>query len=42
VQDVQDLYRSYHPVVHQATGMVKVQLNVGIAEALVRLRALLH
>jgi hypothetical protein len=26
-------------VVHQATGMVKVQLNVGIAEALVRLRA---
>jgi hypothetical protein len=39
VQEVPDLYQSYHAVVHQATGMVKVQLNVGIAEALVRLRA---
>ena len=39
VQDVPDLYQSYHAVVHQATGMVKAQLNVGIAEALVRLRA---
>jgi hypothetical protein len=39
VQDVPDLYQSYHAVVHQATGIVKVQLNVGIAEALVRLRA---
>ena len=39
MQDVPDLYQSYHAVVHQATGMVKAQLNVGIAEALVRLRA---
>jgi GAF domain-containing protein len=39
VQEGQDLYQSYHAVVHQATGMVKVQLSVGIAEALVRLRA---
>jgi hypothetical protein len=39
VQDVPDLYQSYHAVVHQATGIVKAQLNVGIAEALVRLRA---
>jgi len=39
LQDVPDLYQSYHAVVHQATGMVKVQLNVGIDEALVRLRA---
>lgn len=39
VQDVPDLYQGYHAVVHQATGMVKAQLNVGIAEALVRLRA---
>jgi hypothetical protein len=40
-RDVQGvpLYESYPAVVHQATGMVKVQLNVGIAEALVRLRA---
>ena len=28
-----------HPVVHQATGMVAVQLGVGVGEALVRLRA---
>jgi hypothetical protein len=39
VPDVPDLYQSYHAVVHQATGMVKAQLNIGIAEALVRLRA---
>jgi hypothetical protein len=34
-----DLYQTYHAVVHQATGVVKAQLNVSIAEALVRLRA---
>lgn len=28
-----------HPVVHQATGMVAVQLGVGVGEALVRLKA---
>ena len=39
LRDGPDLYHSYHAVVHQATGMVKVQLNIGIAEALVRLRA---
>jgi hypothetical protein len=39
LQGVGNLYDSYNTVVHQATGMVKAQLNVGIAEALVRLRA---
>ena len=28
-----------HPVVHQATGMVAAQLEVGVGEALVRLKA---
>ncbi|MDQ1689409.1 MAG: hypothetical protein QOK42_2384 [Frankiaceae bacterium] len=32
-------YASYHLQVHQATGMVQVQLAVGAQEALVRLRA---
>lgn len=39
MEDVPDLYQSYRAVVHQATGIVKAQLNVTIAEALVRLRA---
>src|SRR5205823_15054525 len=39
VRDVPELFQSHRAVVHQATGIVKVQLNVGIAEALVRLRA---
>ena len=39
VQGVPDLYQGYRAVVHQATGIVKAQLNVSIAEALVRLRA---
>lgn len=30
---------SYHPKVHQATGMVSVQLGVPLPEAMVRLRA---
>jgi hypothetical protein len=38
-QGVSDLYESDRAVVHQATGIVKVQLSVNIAEALVRLRA---
>ena len=29
----------FHGVVHQASGMVSAQMNVGIAEALIRLRA---
>jgi len=39
VQGVPDMYQGYRAVVHQATGIVKAQLNVSIAEALVRLRA---
>lgn len=30
---------NFHPVVHQASGMIAVQLGVDLAEALVRLRA---
>ena len=30
---------SFQPVVHQASGMVSVQLGIGVADALVRLRA---
>ncbi len=30
---------NFHYVVHQAAGMVAAQLDVGVAEALVRLRA---
>jgi len=39
IEGVPDLYQSYRAVVHQATGIVKAQLNISIAEALVRLRA---
>jgi len=39
MEGVPDLYQSYRAVVHQATGIVKAQLNVTIAEAMVRLRA---
>jgi len=39
VRGAPDLYDGDHAVVHQATGIVKVQLGVNIAEALVRLRA---
>ena len=39
VEGVPDLYQSYRAVVHQATGIVKAQLNISIADALVRLRA---
>ncbi|MDP9074646.1 MAG: ANTAR domain-containing protein [Actinomycetota bacterium] len=31
--------RAFHAQVHQASGMVSVQLNIGVGEALVRLRA---
>jgi hypothetical protein len=30
---------SFQPVVHQATGMISVQLGIGVADALVRMRA---
>ena len=33
---------TYRPDVHQATGMISVQLEVSLAEALVRLRARAH
>lgn len=39
IESVPDLYQSYRAVVHQATGVVKAQLNISIADALVRLRA---
>ncbi len=34
-----DIDADFHPVVHQAAGMVSVQLDVAVTEALVRLRA---
>jgi hypothetical protein len=39
IEGVPDLYQSHRAVVHQATGMVKAQLNISIHDALVRLRA---
>lgn len=39
IESVPDLYQSYRAVVHQATGVVKAQLNISIADAIVRLRA---
>ena len=39
VIDVLDRLAGYGAEVHQASGMVSVQLGVGVGEALVRLRA---